>query len=103
MALATTKRLFVLQTDQTVRLRRRPPYHMEEYCEACGQYRSVYGDGRMFLEGVHEPIRDGVYFTDLKFAYYPLMGPRVVFGIKTREGIVARRFKGLGQVEAIEQ
>lgn len=101
--LQTTDRYFVLRCSNILRLIRPPTSRSEEYCMTCGQYRSVWGNQpeTARYEGVEKPLQKGLYVTDVRVGYYPVMGPLLVVGVETWEGMNLEKFKGLRNGQAI--
>jgi hypothetical protein len=97
----SSRRYFILQCANVLELVRPATLELEEYCGACGQYKSVAGIMQEEIEGVRQPIREGIYFSDLKVGYGPQMGPELIVGVDTWHGMVARKFKGLGNGKPI--
>jgi ribosomal protein L33 len=93
--LPASRRYFVLQCENVLKLARPSTLRMEEYCPVCKQHRSVWGIKSGQLAGVDEPIRHGLYFSDSRVGYYPQMGPELIVGVETWQGMVKERFKGL--------
>ena len=98
----SSHRYFVLHCANILRLVRPPTLRTEEYCEKCEQYRSVYGIKREQLQDVREPIREGIFFSDLRVGYFPQMGPELIVGMETWNSMLALKLKGLGNGEPIE-
>jgi hypothetical protein len=98
-----SRRYFILQCTDVLRLVRPATLHLEEYCAACKQYKSVWGTQpeTARFEGVNAPIRSGMYFTDLRVGYFPQMGPLLIVGVDTWRGMAAQGFKGLGNGKPI--
>lgn len=94
--LPSSERFYILQTELVLKLEKSPKIRMEEFCGVCNQYKSVWGTDEIRLMDIHSPVPKGIYFTDLRIGYYPQMGPKLIVGIETWEGMVAQRFKGLG-------
>jgi hypothetical protein len=93
--------LFVLQSDNILKLHPPATLRMEEFCSVCGQYKSVYGlplTGKIVplrFEGVNSPLERGIFITDLIAGYGPLMGPLLVFGVETWADLVRCSFRGI--------
>lgn len=99
----SSKRYFFLQTSNVLKLIPPSSAKREEFCSACNQHRSVWGNqpNRARYEGVEEPIRTGVFFSDIKVGYYPQMGPLLIIGVDTWQAMLAAKFKGLGNGKPI--
>lgn len=99
----SSRRYFILNCMNVLRLIRPATSRLEEYCAVCKQYRSVWGNNpeTAHYEGVHGPIHEGIFISDLRVGYYPQMGPMLIVGIDTWRGMLAKKFKGLGNGEAI--
>ena len=101
LALPSSRRYFVLQCINLLELVRPPTFRMEEYCEVCKQYKSVYGINlisdpvRIRFENINSSIREGIYLSDLKMGYGPSKGPLLFVGVETWQGMVNERFKGI--------
>lgn len=96
-----SRRYFILQSTKVVTLVRPVTARMEEYCAMCKQFKSVYGFFEEQLEGIKEPIREGIFFSDLRVGYFPNMGPELIFGVDTWQAMLAAKLKGLGDGKPI--
>ncbi len=101
--LASCQRYFVLQCERVLKFIPPATAKREEYCAACKQYRSVWGNvpERAQFEGVDRPMQEGLFFTDLKVGYYPQMGPLLIAGVRTWQELLAQKFKGFGNGKPI--
>lgn len=65
----------------------------EQPCPACKMYFSVIGATPVFLHEVSEPIRSGIYRTDLEFGCGHEQGPLFLVGVDTAARLRQRRFR----------
>jgi hypothetical protein len=88
---------FILRCSNVLRIKKTSSLHLDEFCNACAQYRSVWGSEpeESGFERVSEPIRVGIYLSDLRVGYYPQMGPLLIVGLDTWEALLSMGFKGL--------
>ena len=101
--LASSRRYFVLQSLNIVKLVRTPSLKLEEFCSACRQYKSVWGtsrDGDSF-EGMAKPLRYGICFSDIRVGAGPNMRPLMILGVETWQAMSAQKFKGTIGIEPI--
>ena len=101
--LARSNRYLILQPQNMLRIARGPSLRFEEYCSACRQYRSVYGiDGeKLHFLDISEPIRFGIFITDLRGGYYPQMDHLLIVGTETWNGMLREKFRGMGNGKPI--
>lgn len=99
----SSRRCFILQCTIGLVYIRPPTARMEEYCPACKQHKSIWGNKPecAHFAGVHAPIHEGVFFTDIKAGYYPQMGSLLIVGVDTWRSMVEQGFKGLSNGAAI--
>lgn len=98
-----SKRYFVLHCKNFLKLVRPPTFRMKEFCERCQQFRSVYGISRGQFQDVVEPIRKGLFCSDVPIGYWPQMGHELIVGVDTWKCMLEQGFKGLKNGEAVQQ
>lgn len=63
-------------------------------CAACGNYAEVIGSIPVYFTDVFEPLRAGIYRTDLEFGSGAQKGFKVIVGLSIREKMAAQDFRG---------
>lgn len=71
------------------------PPRFENCCECCGIFESVIGPRYSCLEGVDEPIEQGIYRTDLEFASGREKHPIIIVGVQTAPLFKREKLRGL--------
>jgi hypothetical protein len=104
LPIPSTRRFFALINANVVAMDPLPRLKKEKFCEVCQEYRSVFGgftidrknDLYLFgLKGIQEPIRRGLYVTDLRFGEDSRMEQCWVVGLDTWAELKAQGFKGI--------
>jgi hypothetical protein len=69
--------------------------NFENYCDECKRYESITPARPIILKNISNPIKGGVYATDIHFASGNEKRPLLIIGIDTYQKMKKEKFKGI--------
>jgi len=66
-----------------------------KYCDKCNNYASITHARPVFLKGIHKPLNDEFYATDVHFASGNEKSPIFIIGVETYKKMKKEKFKGI--------
>jgi hypothetical protein len=67
----------------------------DEYCKVCNQFTQIIGSSPGFMEEISNPIRKGIFHTDLEFGSYKGKTKSILVSLDIKEHIISENLNGV--------